>query len=98
MHTNMNGAESPEMRVGPDGGFRDTFVAPASFLHLHLGTPWVQDARVGPHVSTCQGSVSILDVRPWLWQNRPGAQCLTARLHREPSLSSAWSLPTALDA
>lgn len=42
MHTNMNGAKSPEMRVGPGGGLRDICVAPESFLRLHFGlVTWV---------------------------------------------------------
>lgn len=37
MHTSVNGAKSPEMRVGLDGGFWDTCMAPEPFLHLQWG-------------------------------------------------------------
>lgn len=57
------------------------------------GTPCEQLSGFSGYPGCVQGGV-----QPWLWQNPPGAQCLTAGLHWEPSLLSAWSLPAALAA
>lgn len=99
MHTKMNGAKSLEMKVGPDGGFRDICMAPESFLDLGLVT-WVHHGdrtRVGPCVSTCQDSVSIMGAcrggcAAVSMAKSPWCSVSTGGLHIKPTGSSAFYL------